>query len=201
VASFPDGRQVAASVSLGDSSLSFAGAVPAAPTGFGAPPPSKVFDALYTADGSLWWVELPPGDESYVVKNDKGESQVFPLKEEGPFVHVTDFSLYRDGGWYVDLVNYNNHKYRVSSGGLIDSAQFAPASWSYYLGGEDLLPETQYTIGQGLYRTDGTSIAFCATPPGGTSKSLFTVPSTGGEPIEVVANIVDEGIVYYGPDR
>ncbi|GAB3364460.1 esterase/lipase family protein [Modestobacter lapidis] len=201
VAVFPDGRQVAASVSLGDSSLSFAGPVPAAPTGFGAAPPSRVLDALYTADGSLWWVELPPGNESYVVKNDMGENHVFPLKEEGPAEEATGFSLYRDGGWYVTLANYNNNKYRIASGELIDSSEFAPAWWNYYTGGEELLPDTQYTIGLGRYRTDGTSIAFCATPPGNTSNTLFTVANTGGEPTEVVANIVDEGIVYYGPDR
>ncbi len=196
-ASFPDGRQVAASVNLEGTSLELATEPPASGEGFSAAAPSEVRHVIYTADGTLWWLEVPSEDSNeYLVKSDAGDEKSFTL--EADFASAK--YLYRDGAgdWVVavDATGYGDNSTHLQDGSLVDSVEAA----SFRPSLDEILPETQYTVFEGHYNLSGDSIAFFAAPPGSTPEAatLFRVPVTGGEPSALAEGLPAGDIVYFG---
>ena len=198
----PDGTQVPATLPFGGATPTALTAWPAAGGSFSAPEPAEVLTVAYVpatataGDEQLIWVRSVPGDESRVSVQRSGGAPTTVQLPVGTYVASVGFQP--DGSPYLIA--------RSNSGGSSDDIVGLDGSVIDRDPDEDdnritnvemqrLLPQTQYSVGDGVLSADRSTICFLATSPTG-ELTAFTVGSGGGEPTEVVDSVV---LPFSGP--
>ena len=172
----------------------------------------RLLDVAFDREGAVWWlVEEGDAAGTLVLRADDGRE--FRWTDGRP-----DDGMMMSGGMVI-AVGTDAVAVAATAPG---SPQYVTAYWAlpdmrlveaelpfarithagqylYEIDIYDLVPPTDYRIGEGIRAADGR-VAFLAAAPGSSSPGIFVAAEGGGEPSRVTPTVpLGEGLLFLGP--
>ena len=171
---------------------------PPSPGGFSAAAPAEIIDVAFSPPQpglaaeaqEVIWLTWVPGEQGRVAIHRGSDAEGTTLQLP-PYVLASEamIGFLPDGTPYVFDRTTSDSEDTVMLDGSVATRDVEGDDYSIDSNElRTLLPQTQYSVSDGVYSTDRAIICFVARSPSG-DLAVFTVPSSGGEPTERVSSV------------
>lgn len=205
--SVTNGNTVPASVSIEDNTLTLLTPVTQS-TGFASASQNQILDAVFGPDDSVWWLEQASNSTRTVALHHGGDTQKVTFPSDVDVENGVTITFGRGGAWVLNAMANNDASepvWATATGISFAQSMPLPAFPTNAISADklqQLLPQTQYNVQDGIYSTDRAQIAFFAGLQDQSSQ-LFSVPASGGDPTQVTneSDFSSFGaeMIYFGP--